>query len=352
MARGAVARETVFALRHQIAKIEGTLPERLEAPAGADIAVGGRGAIAGRNGVLLTGVGRLDAALGGGLPKAGLTEIHGAGTRDAGAASGFMLALASLLLATLRGTAEAAAPILWIGTAEIFWEAGFPYAGGLRSMFGIEPETLLFCETKKLVDALWVAEEAARLAEPAAVVLEIRGNPRDLDLTATRRLHARARDSGRPLFLLRQAATPEPTAAPVRLVVKPAASTLRETVGGPLTGSIGRPAFTVAISKGSSARSEKFTLEWNPDERTLKERWGQERGAKDTRPVVSLSRHGADIAAASGEVVAFRPADGKRADEWPVDGRPAGKRVEGWPAAGGQPSRQERAAHRRPRRAG
>jgi len=35
MATTAVARETVFALRRQIAKIEGTLPERLEAPAGA-----------------------------------------------------------------------------------------------------------------------------------------------------------------------------------------------------------------------------------------------------------------------------------------------------------------------------
>ncbi|PDQ19493.1 hypothetical protein CN311_19290, partial [Mesorhizobium sanjuanii] len=35
MAMNAVARETVFALRRQIAKIEGTLPERLQAPAGA-----------------------------------------------------------------------------------------------------------------------------------------------------------------------------------------------------------------------------------------------------------------------------------------------------------------------------
>lgn len=337
MARGAVARETVFALRRQIARIEGTLPERLETPAGMAADLVRRGGVAGGRGGVPTGVGRLDAALGGGLPKAALTEIHGAETRDAGAASGFMLALASLL-AALHGPAEPMAPILWIGTAEIFHEAGFPYAGGLRAMFGIEPETLLFCEAKRLTDVLWVAEEAARLAEPTAVILEIRGNPRQLDLTATRRLQARARDSGRPLFLLRQAAMPEPTAAPVRLVVEPASSALRETVGGPLASSVGRPAFTVAISKGSVARSEKFTLEWNPDERTFKERRGEEGRAEDTRPVVSLPCHGADIAAAPGAVVAFRPAGGKRADEWP--------------AASGQPSRQERAAHRRPRRAG
>jgi len=189
MAGGAVARGTVFALRRQIAKIEGTLPERLETAAG----MVRRGGAARNDGRLLTGVDRLDAALGGGLPRAALTEIHGAGTRDAGAVSGFMLGLAGLLLAARRGTAEATAPVLWIGTAEIFGETGFPYAGGLQAMFGIEPETLLFCEAKKLADALWVAEEAARLKEPAAVVIEVRGNPRQLDLTATRRLQARAR---------------------------------------------------------------------------------------------------------------------------------------------------------------
>ncbi|TIS74534.1 MAG: hypothetical protein E5X00_19455 [Mesorhizobium sp.] len=42
MAISVVARETVFALRRQIAKIEGTLPERLEAPAsGAPKAIPG-----------------------------------------------------------------------------------------------------------------------------------------------------------------------------------------------------------------------------------------------------------------------------------------------------------------------
>lgn len=329
MAKSAVARETVSALRRQIASIEGTLPERLEVAAA--VVPSGHAGADGR-GRVPTGIERFDKALGGGLPEAALTEIHGAGTRDAGAVSGFMLALASLLQASPHGSAERPAPILWIGTTEVFHEAGFPYARGLQAMFGIGPEALLFCEANKPADALWVAEEAARLMEPAAVVLEIRGNPRQLDLTATRRLHARARDSGGPLFLLRQAATPEPTAAPVRLVVEPASSGLRETVGGPLAGSIGRPAFSVAISKGSAARSEKFTLEWNPDERAFKERRGQEGKAKGALSVVSLSRHGADIAAAPGEVVALRPA--------------------GQPAAGDKPSGQERTAYRRPRRAG
>ncbi|TIT90023.1 MAG: hypothetical protein E5W55_23210, partial [Mesorhizobium sp.] len=102
MAMSAVARETVFALRRQIAKIEGTLPERLEAPAGStpldaarsDVTIVRRGlAVASPDAFLHTGIERLDTALGGGLPKAALSEIHGLETRDAGAVAGFALSL-------------------------------------------------------------------------------------------------------------------------------------------------------------------------------------------------------------------------------------------------------------------
>ncbi|RUW98475.1 hypothetical protein EOA30_25855, partial [Mesorhizobium sp. M8A.F.Ca.ET.059.01.1.1] len=136
MAMTAVARETVFALRRQIAKIEETLPERLQAPAAApldagtgtgnDLTIVRRGlAAALPDAFLPIGVERLDAALGGGLPKAALTEIHGLETRDAGAVAGFALSLVSLILNQAQGL-----PILWIGTSEIFHEAGFPYARG------------------------------------------------------------------------------------------------------------------------------------------------------------------------------------------------------------------------------
>ncbi|WP_254027846.1 ImuA family protein [Mesorhizobium ventifaucium] len=352
MATSAVARETVFALRRQIAKIEGTLPERLQAPAGAapvdadvtprdptadvtpgDLTIVRRGlAVAPPDAFLRTGAEGLDAALSGGLPKAALSEIHGAATRDAGAVAGFALSLVSLILK--QGPRL---PVLWIGTAEIFREAGFPYARGLHRLFGIEPEQLLFSEAPRLLDALWTAEEAARMTALAAVILEIRGSPQRLDLTATRRLHARARSAGRPVFLLRQAGEPEPTAAPVRLVLSAAPSAPRETIAGPLAGSIGRPAFTVSIGKSRTALPGQFTLEWNPDERSFEERRAKEGRARQERAanpvaVVSASRRGKNPAPASGAVLAFPTV--------------------GSPAAGDQPSPGERAAHRRPRRAG
>jgi protein ImuA len=343
MAMTAVARDTVFALRRQIAKIEGTLPERLEAPAGApvdahvpldigakhntDLTFVRRGlAVATPDAFLRTGA-RLDGALSGGLPKAALNEIHGTETRDAGAVAGFALSLISLILKQ-----EPRLPVLWVGTSEIFREAGFPYARGLHSLFGIEPEQLLFSEAPRLVDALWVAEEASRMTALAAVVLEIRGNPQRLDLTATRRLHARAQSAGRPVFLLRQAAEPEPTAAPVRLILSPAPAAARETIAGPLAGSIGRPAFTVTIGKSRTALPGQFTLEWNPDEHSFEERWPQKERTENSVPVVPASRRGKDPAAAAGAILAF-PAVGS-------------------PATGDEPSPGERAAHLSPRRAG
>ncbi|TKT82911.1 hypothetical protein [Aquamicrobium sp. LC103] len=334
MATSAVAHEAVFALRREIARIEGVLPERLEAPetARADEA----GIVLRRAGIpgiapLPTGVERLDAVLGGGLPNAALTEIHGRQTRDAGATAGFALALAGLALAHGR----VAGPVLWIGTSEIFREAGMPYAPGLLSRFGIRPESLLFSRAGRLEEALWIAEEAAGLKALAAVILEMRGTAARLDLTATRRLHRRAQLSERPFLLLRQAAQPEPTAAPVRFLVASAPAAPRQILSMPLPGSIGRPAFNAAVTRSRTAMTAQFTLEWNSDERTFHERLA-DAPAQDTGVVVSPSADGQDHAAASGEVLAFPAAGGAAVAAAPPR----------------QPPREEHPAHRRPRRAG
>lgn len=330
MATSAVARDVVFALRQKIAKIEGTLPELLvspsDSPAPSGVLVRRNGVASARDFLLPTGVERLDEALGGGLPKAALTEIHGTQTRNAGAAAGLALCLVSLMLKACR---KPGALVLWIGTAEIFREAGLPYAGGVDWLFGLAPDRLLIAEAPKPTDALWIAEEATGIDEIATVIVELRGNPRGLDLTATRRLHRRAQEAGRPVLLLRQSAEPEPTAAPVRLIASPAPASLRRTIAGPLAGSIGPPAVTVEIGKSRAALAGKFILEWNPNAHTFEER----RDSPENRvAVVSPSRGRADPAAAAGTVLAFRSA--------------------AEPAPGDQPSREQRPAHRRPRRAG
>ena len=309
MATTAMARETVFALRQEIARIEGVLPERLDVPERPTGQPVGAGVILRRAGipgaaevVLRTGIERFDVALGGGLPYAALIEIHGRETRDAGAAAGFALALAAL-----ASNKAAGAPLLWIGAADMFPEAGTPYAQGLFERFGISAQSLLFSEIRRIEDALWVAEEAASLAALSGVLLEIRGSARQLDLTATRRLHRRAQAAGRPFYLLRHAASAEPTAAPVRMAVSPAPAAERRTLSGPLHGSIGPPAFTVTITKNRFSAQADFTLEWNGNERVFHERSPRVR-TQDPGVVVSASADGTDPAAKTGKVLAFKGA--------------------------------------------
>lgn len=301
MASGAVARETVFALRREIARIQKILPERFAAPEGETVLLRCHGRIGARAGLLSTHVAPLDDALGGGIPKAALTEVRGSQARDAGAVAGFTLALVSLLAKEVP-----AAPVLWIGTSGFFAEAGLPYAHGLSRLFGIDPQRLLLAQAPKPVDALWIAEHAATLKVLAAIVLELPGNPRQLDLTATRRLHSRAAEAGRPVFLLRHSARVEATAAPFRFLVEPAPAGIRRVLGRPLADSIGPPAFAVTLEKNRLAPPARFILEWNADERTFGQR-DADRSGRSQNPVAlaSLSEHRPDMAAAAGPRLAY-----------------------------------------------
>ncbi|MFC6491262.1 ImuA family protein, partial [Nitratireductor sp. GCM10026969] len=247
--------------------------------------------------------------------------------RDAGAATGFALALSSLLRKEGRRPEKRRA-VCWIGTADLVREAGFPYAPGLKRVFGLPAHDLLFCAAGKLADALWIAEEASRLDDFAAVVLEIRGNPARLDLTATRRLNRRAQERGRPVFLIRAASFAEPTAAPVRFHVSSTPAVPRSTLSGALEDSIGHPAFTVAIGKSPTSLPGEFVLEWNPDVLAF-----HEIRPAHPRALVPAPAHRPHLPAAGGTVVALR-----RAGEAP--------------APGDQSSREERPAHPSPRRAG
>lgn len=315
MATSATAHDALCALRHRIAKIEGRLAERLDDDGASTPAGGGR---------LRIGADRLDKALGGGLPKAGLIEIHGRASRDAGAASAFALALCRL-----STDAGKPAPLLWIGTSEMFREAGRPYAPGLAAVFGLRPDGLLVAEAERLADVLWIAEEAARVDALRAILLEIRGSPHALDLTVTRRLHRRALLSGFPLLLLREAGEAQPTAAPLRLMVAPAPAAPRLTLAGPLPGSIGPPAFRVTVSKSRTAIPASFTLEWVDD--VFRER--HEHVATDPVPLVSASSGRPAAAAAIGKGMAV-------------------ERLGARPAAGFQPAGEQYPTHRRAGRKG
>ena len=300
MAHQAKARETFVALRHAIARIEDRVAERFEPAEQADQPVVLRRGGLPVQGLLETGSAALDKALGGGIPRAGLTEIHGQAMRDSGAVSGFALGIIGQLMA-----ANSSAPLLWIATREVLRETGRPYAPGLMQRFGLPAARLLMAEAAKPVETLWIAEEAANAAVFCAVILETCGSPQVLDLTATRRLHRRALIAGMPMFLLRGSGVSQPTAAPVRLRVAAADAGLRHTMAGPLSGSIGPPAFTVIADKSRTALPASVTLEWT--HAAFQERDDQHPALP--RAVVPLSAGGARDAPPFRQVLAFPGAD-------------------------------------------
>jgi protein ImuA len=260
----ATARATLLSLRRQIAALEGLPPALAGGDPGWSVSRD-----TATEPMLATGVAAFDRLTGGGVALDALSEIHVREARDAGLAAGFAAGLLSLAEAP---DFLARDPVLWIGGPGVFAEAGAPYGCGLRGA-GFDPGRLLLVETRKLADALWIAEEAARTKGLAATVLDMRGQAAGFGLRETQRLNRRARAGGRPVLLLRQSAAPEPTAAPLRLQLTAAPSAPAIVLAGTaharaVPGGIGPPGLCVTIDKNKAGPAGRtFLMHWNSDER-------------------------------------------------------------------------------------
>jgi protein ImuA len=266
MAKDAVARETLFALRETIARLEG---KPLPSLAAAEVSAAGKGhgRICQGKAPLVTGVPALDEALEGGIRLDALTEIRSQALRDAGVSTGFTLALTAQLRRQEDASTAHGVPVLWVGDTVATMEAGLPYAVGLKD-FGLDPDGFFLASPRKLEEALWLAETALASTVFAVVILEVRGNPARFGLTESRRLALRARAAGRPLFLLRQAGEEEASSAFHRLRVEPAPSLARSLPDGSmLGGSIGNPVFRLVLEKSRNPAPLSLSLEWSAHDR-------------------------------------------------------------------------------------
>ena len=264
MADNATAQEALFALREQIAKLEGKPLPALAAAKQEQAAVSPQKDGTARKIMRHSfGIPAFDTALDGGLPLNGLTEIRSRLMGDAGAASGFVLAL----IARLKESAAAGLRFLWISEVVSMQEAGRLHANGL-AQFGLQPNDVLYAAPRRLDDALWIAEAAMGSAALGATVLEVRGNLKQFGLTESRRLSLRAKAAGRPLFVLRHAGEEEASSAVFRFLAEPApASERRLPDGSMLGGSIGHPVFRLTLEKSRNPAPLSFHLEWNPRDR-------------------------------------------------------------------------------------
>jgi protein ImuA len=187
----------------------------------------------------------LEVYLGGGLRAGTLHEVFARDAASAGAAAGFASGLALCAAQARR--------LLWVRQDFAAREYGEVSASGLGEL-GLDPDRVVLIRAPDALAALRVAQEALGCAGLGAVIAELYGAPKLLDLTASRRLVLAAGKKSVTAFLLRHAAPLTPSAAETRWIVSPARSAPGEEWG--------RPRLDVALARNRHGLTGQFTVEW------------------------------------------------------------------------------------------
>ncbi|WP_140049028.1 ImuA family protein [Devosia lucknowensis] len=148
------------------------------------------------------------------LPAGLVQEIYADESRDGGLGLGFALAQAKSLLTERRPS------VFYIQMASDAQTFGMPYGPGL-SWFGVDPGAMVIVRTADMTEFLWAAEEVVSCRAVAAVVADVRGTPKLLNFTASRRLSLRASANEVSLFLLRYGLGAESSASHLRWRILP-----------------------------------------------------------------------------------------------------------------------------------
>jgi protein ImuA len=209
------------------------------------------------------GIPAVDDMLGGGLMRGALHEIAPPREPDITAATGFALALAAQLkeerTSGLSRQGRGAA-IVWIAEDISLLENGAPHGTAL-DLFDLAPERLIHVTAAKPRDVLWAMEEALHCRAVAAVIGEIRGSERGVDLVATRRLSLATAAHGGVALLLRTAPARQASSAATRWIVGAARSV---ALHGP-----GPPTFDVRLTRNRRGPLGAWMMEFSRDQRFI-----------------------------------------------------------------------------------
>lgn len=183
-----------------------------------------------------------------GLRREALHEVYAAEAGDSAAASGFAVGLAQRLCAGRS--------ILWIRQEFSALEHGEINASGLLEL-GIDPSKLILLRVDHAKDALKAAGDALSCTGLGAVVIEIYGEHKALDLTATRRLMFATERDGVSAVLLRLGVEADASAAETRWVVRSAPSPNNEDYD------FGLPRFDAALARNRHGQTGRWIMEWD-----------------------------------------------------------------------------------------
>ena len=229
----------VSARTNTLASLRGSI-ERLEAHAGTytfnKVPLGHAGA---------------DAMLRGGLAIGALHEVFAEG-RQSGTATGF--------IAGFAGRLTARRPLVWVRQDFSDIESGALSMSGLAEL-GLDPRRLVTVRAADVDHALRTAADALACDAVGAVVLEVWGEARQLDLVASRKLTLAAQASGVTCLVLRVAAEPSPSTAETRWIVRAAHSPPT-----PIWSAWGAPVFDAQLVRHRHGPVGRWIMEWKCDE--------------------------------------------------------------------------------------
>jgi protein ImuA len=184
-----------------------------------------------------------DAVLGGGLRPGALHEVFAEGWSPGGFA---------VLLALLAAREKS---LFWIRPDYEAMEYGAISPNGLAELGG-DPRQLIVVRTKNAADALCAAGDILGCAHVGALLLEVEGMPKCLDLIASRRLAFAAGESGVTILTLRNGAQAEPSAALTRWQVTSASSHRDDDDWG-------NPVFAAELIRHRLGGLGNFSMKWD-----------------------------------------------------------------------------------------
>ncbi|MBZ0218245.1 MAG: hypothetical protein K8F25_16940 [Fimbriimonadaceae bacterium] len=204
------------------------------------------------------GVAGIDACLDGGLIQNALHEVRCSHTRDIGAAWGFVGGL------IVRLQDDCTRKIVWITDPAASVDSGMLFPDGL-AQYGLDPERLTIITPLDQQNAMWATDEAAGCGNLAAIVFQMKGNPQRFNMTATRRLMLRARESGVFVCVLRQSGEAEASAAATRwhIGIQPSQPDEDYQQG------LGRMRHILTLEKNRHGQTGQWLVSWNPKDKAF-----------------------------------------------------------------------------------
>ena len=193
-----------------------------------------------------------DATLQGGLAVGAMHEVFADAGRQSAAATGFVAGLA--------GRVAARRPLVWVRQDFTEIESGALSMSGLAEL-GLDPRLLVTVRAADVDTALRTAADAFACDALGAVVLEVWGEARQLDLVASRKLTLAAQASGVTGLMLRVAAEPAPSTAETRWIVRAAHSPPAAA-----TSAWGAPVFDAQLVRNRHGPVGRWIMEWKCDE--------------------------------------------------------------------------------------